>query len=142
MVLLISSISGPIRPFSMNAREVRMVSTFAARQAALMLVGPAVKLIMAGTRPMPNKPNSTTAAPADVGNITPIAPPTGAYCSSFAPMTCAPVISFLVESFLPSGSCSATLADDLVLAASASAANSVRSVLAVATEASTITACS
>ena len=39
------------RPFSTKAREVRMVSTSAARQAPRILAAPAVKLIIAGTRP-------------------------------------------------------------------------------------------
>ena len=46
-----SATSASSLPFSMKAREVTMVSTCAALQAARMLAAPAVKLIIAGTRP-------------------------------------------------------------------------------------------
>ena len=49
----------------------------AARQAALMLAAPLVKLIMAGTRPMACRAKNVTATPAEFGSITPTAPPTG-----------------------------------------------------------------
>ena len=42
----------------MKAREVTMVSTSAALQAARMLVAPAVKLIIAGTRPADMRPST------------------------------------------------------------------------------------
>ena len=55
-----------------------MVVTSAARQAARMLVAPAVKLIIAGTRPADIRAKKVTTAPLALGSITPTAPPTGA----------------------------------------------------------------
>ena len=52
-----------------------MVFTCAARQADAMLVAPAVKLIMAGTRLADIRPSSVTAAPLALGSMTPIASP-------------------------------------------------------------------
>ena len=52
-----------------------MVSTWAALQAASMLATPAVKLIIAGTRPADISAISVTAAPLAFGSITPTACP-------------------------------------------------------------------
>ncbi len=82
-------------PFSMKAREVTMVSTCAALQAARMLAAPAVKLIIAGTRPADIRARIVTAAPLAFGSITPIARPSGASGISLPPSTAAPTSSFL-----------------------------------------------
>ena len=76
--------------FSTKAREVTMVFTSAAVQAERMLPRPAVKLIMAGTRPAEMRPRMVTAAPLALGSMTPTAPPTGASAESFRPSTLAP----------------------------------------------------
>ena len=75
----------------MKAREVRIVSTSAAWQAARMLAAPAVKLIIAGTRPADISANRVTAAPLAFGSITPIGLPSGASGISFSPSTRAPI---------------------------------------------------
>src|SRR6478735_9120230 len=54
-------------PFSTKAREVTSVPTFAALHAARMFAGPAVKLIIAGTRPADIRPRSVAAAPFALG---------------------------------------------------------------------------
>jgi hypothetical protein len=81
------------RALSTNARDVTITRTSAARQAALMLAAPLVKLIMAGTRPTAWRAKNATATPAEFGSMMPMAPPTGARGSSFAPNTWAPRIS-------------------------------------------------
>ena len=62
-----------------------MVLTCAALQAARILAVPAVKLIIAGTRPADIRPNSVTTAPLALGSITPIAFPSSASGISFEP---------------------------------------------------------
>ena len=52
-----------------------MVSTSAARQAARILAAPAVKLIIAGTRPADITASNVTTAPFEVGSMTPSARP-------------------------------------------------------------------
>ena len=59
------------RPFSTKTREVRIVSISAARQAPRMLAAPALKLIIAGTRPADITASSVTTAPLEVGSMTP-----------------------------------------------------------------------
>ena len=81
---------------STNAREVRITDTLAARQAALMLAAPLVKLIMAGTRPIACSAKNVTATPAEFGSMTPTAPPGGAQGSSLRPSTWAPRISLRI----------------------------------------------
>ena len=61
-------------PFSTKAREVRMVPTCAALQAARIFAAPAVKLIIAGTRPADISARQVTAAPLAFGSITPERP--------------------------------------------------------------------
>ena len=56
----------------MKVREVTMVVTSAALQPARMLAAPAVKLIIAGTRPADISPRIVTTAPLAFGSITPI----------------------------------------------------------------------
>ena len=68
-----------------------MVSTSAALQALRMLAGPAVKLIIAGTRPADITPSTVTAAALACGSITPMARPCGASGPSLAPSTRAPI---------------------------------------------------
>ena len=80
--------------FSTNAREVMMVLTSAAVQAARMLVAPAVKLIIAGTRPADMTPSKVAAAPLALGSITPIAPLSPASGKNFPARTRAPTRSF------------------------------------------------
>ena len=87
------SIRVPSRPFSMKAREVRILSTCAARQAESTLAGPAEKLIIAGTRPAEASAKIVTAAPLALGSITPIRPPSGASGISLRPSTLAPITS-------------------------------------------------
>ena len=70
-----------------------MVSTFAAVQAASMLATPAVKLIIAGTRPADISAIKVTAAPLAFGSITPIGLPSGASGISFSPRMRAPISS-------------------------------------------------
>ena len=77
----------------MKAREVRMVSIFAALQAASTLATPAVKLIIAGTRPADISAISDTAAPLALGSISPIGLPSGASGISFWPRMRAPIKS-------------------------------------------------
>ena len=74
----------------MKARDERMVSICAALQAARMFAAPAVKLIMAGTRPAVIRPRMVTAAPLAFGSITPTARPSGANGISLAPRMAAP----------------------------------------------------
>ena len=74
---------------------MRIVSTSAALQAARMFVAPAVKLIIAGTRPADISASSVAAAPLAFGSITPTALPSGANGMSFRPSTEAPISSFL-----------------------------------------------
>ena len=62
-----------------------MVSTCAARQAPSTLAAPEVKLIMAGTRPPDISASTVTAAPLEVGSMTPMARPSGANGISLAP---------------------------------------------------------
>ena len=62
-----------------------MVSTSAARQAARMLAAPAVKLIIAGTRPADISASTVTTAPFAVGSMTPTARPSSASGISLAP---------------------------------------------------------
>ena len=64
-----------------------MVSRSAARQAARILAAPAVKLIMAGTRPADITANKVTTPPFDVGSMTPSARPSSASGISFLPST-------------------------------------------------------
>ncbi len=70
-----------------------MVSTFAARQAASTLATPAVKLIIAGTRPADISAIRVTAAPLAFGSIRPIGLPSGASGISFSPRMRAPIRS-------------------------------------------------
>ena len=79
----------------LKARDVTMVSTSAARQAAWMLAAPAVKLIIAGTRPADIRPRMVTTAPLAFGSITPSALPSGASGISLRPSTLAPISIFL-----------------------------------------------
>ena len=72
-----------------------MVSSLAALQAARMLAAPAVKLIMAGTRPADISAISVTAAPLALGSIRPIGAPSGAIGISLRPSTAAPSSSLL-----------------------------------------------
>ncbi len=58
-------------------REVRITETPAARHDAWMLGAPAVKLIIAGTRPIACSAKNVTATPTEFGSITPTAPPGG-----------------------------------------------------------------
>ena len=83
----------PSLPFSMKAREVTMVSICAALQAARMLAAPAVKLIMAGTRPADISARTVTTAPLAFGSITPTARPSAAQRHELAPRTAAPISS-------------------------------------------------
>ena len=69
LALASAATSASSLPFSMKAREVRMVSICAALQAARMLAAPAVKLIIAGTRPADISAISVTAAPLALGSI-------------------------------------------------------------------------
>ena len=62
-----------------------MVSRSAARQAASTLAAPAVKLIIAGTRPADITARSVTTAPFEVGSMTPSERPSSASGISFAP---------------------------------------------------------
>ena len=62
-----------------------MVSSWAARQAARILAAPAVKLIIAGTRPADISASIVTTAPLAVGSITPIGFPSPASGISLAP---------------------------------------------------------
>ncbi len=62
-----------------------MVSTSAARQAARILAAPAVKLIIAGTRPADITANKVTTAPFEVGSMTPSARPSSASGISLRP---------------------------------------------------------
>ena len=73
------------RAFSTKACAVRMVSTCAARQAPRTLAAPEVKLIMAGTRPPDITASTVTAAPFEVGSMTPIGRPSSASGISLAP---------------------------------------------------------
>ena len=77
-------------PFSMKARDVTIVVTSAALQAARMLAAPAVKLIIAGTRPADITPRIVTTAPFAFGSITPSALPSLASGISLRPSTAAP----------------------------------------------------
>ena len=72
-----------------------MVSSLAALQAARMFAGPAVKLIIAGTRPVDISAISVTAAPLALGSITPTAAPSPVIGISLRPSTAAPSSSFL-----------------------------------------------
>ena len=67
-----------------------MMSRLAALQAASTLAGPAVKLIIAGTRPADISAISVTAAPLAFGSITPIGLPSGASGISLRPRIAAP----------------------------------------------------
>jgi hypothetical protein len=73
------------RPFSTKAREVRIVSSAAARQAARMLAAPEVKLIIAGTRPADMTAKKVTTPPLEVGSITPMVWPSRANGINFRP---------------------------------------------------------
>ncbi len=128
--------------FSTNARDDRIVVTFAALQAAATFTGPAVKLIIAGTRPIVCRAKNVTATPAEFGSITPIASPGAAYLASLPPSTCAPVMSLPNFSLVPSGSSMITLPVSRVAFASTSASNKVRRILAVSTAVSTMMSCS
>ena len=55
-----------------------------------MFVAPAVKLIMAGTRPALIKPRMVTAAPFAFGSMTPTARPSGANGINLVPRIAAP----------------------------------------------------
>ena len=81
------------RPRSTNVREVRITETLAAWHDALMLGAPAVKLIIAGTRPIACSAKNVTATPTEFGSITPTAPPGAANGASLGPSTCAARIS-------------------------------------------------
>ena len=70
--------------------DVMMVVICAALAAARIFVAPAVKLIIAGTRPALIKPRMVTTAPFAFGSMTPIARPSGASGMSLAPRTAAP----------------------------------------------------
>ena len=72
-----------------------MVVTSAALQPARMFEAPAVKLIMAGTRPADISPRIVTTAPLAFGSMTPTARPSGASGISLAPSTDAPMSSRL-----------------------------------------------
>ena len=72
-----------------------MVVSWAALQAARILAAPAVKLIIAGTRPADIRPSSVTTAPLAFGSITPTALPSGASGISLAPRIAAPTSSRL-----------------------------------------------
>ena len=61
-----------------------MVSRSAARQAARILAAPAVKLIMAGTRPADITASKVTTPPFDVGSMTPSERPSSASGISFS----------------------------------------------------------
>ena len=67
-----------------------MVVTSAALQAARMFAAPAVKLIIAGTRPADITPRIVTTAPFAFGSITPSALPSAASGISLWPSTFAP----------------------------------------------------
>ncbi len=71
--------------FSTKACAVMMVSILAARQAPRTLAAPALKLIMAGTRPPDNSASTVTAAPLEVGSMTPSGRPSAASGISLAP---------------------------------------------------------
>ena len=80
-------ISPSSRPFSTKAREVTIVPISAAFTAARMLVAPAVKLIIAGTRPAEWSPRKASTAALALGSITPTAPSSGASRASRRPIT-------------------------------------------------------
>ena len=62
-----------------------MVSISAARQAARILAAPAVKLIIAGTRPADITASNCDHAPLEVGSMTPSARPSSASGISLRP---------------------------------------------------------
>ena len=62
-----------------------MVSISAARQAPRILAAPALKLIIAGTRPADITASSVTTPPFEVGSITPSGRPSSASGISLAP---------------------------------------------------------
>ena len=88
----------------MKTRDDRMVSICAALHAASMFAAPAVKLIMAGTRPAVIRPRMVTTAPFAFGSMTPIARPSGAIGMSLAPRMAAPTSNRLYESVPVTGS--------------------------------------
>ena len=79
----------------MKARDVTIVSSCAALQPARMFVAPAVKLIIAGTRPADISARIVTTAPLAFGSMTPSARPSGASGISLRPSTDAPISSRL-----------------------------------------------
>ena len=66
------------------------MSICAALQAARIFAAPAVKLIIAGTRPAVIKPRMVTTAPLAFGSMTPTARPAAASGMSLAPRMAAP----------------------------------------------------
>ncbi len=71
----------------------------------MTLAAPAVKFSIAGTRPIVCSAKNVTATPAELGSSTPTEAPSGGSIGlSLAPSTCAPTISFLYVSLVPSGS--------------------------------------
>ena len=58
-----------------------------------MLAAPAVKLSIAGTRPIVCSAKNVTATPAEFGSMTPTRRPTRRVALSLRPSTCAPRIS-------------------------------------------------
>ena len=119
-------------PFSTKALDVRIVSTSAARQAARMFAAPAVKLIMAGTRPADITPKIVTAAPMALGNMTPMARPSGASGISLPPSTLAPMARRLKVSLPATGSSTATRLQPCSAPAASMASGMVRSIGEVA----------
>ena len=58
-------------PASMKRREVTMVETCAAAQAAAMFTAPVEKFSMAGTRPKACRPKRVSRQPMELGSSTP-----------------------------------------------------------------------
>ena len=111
-----------------NVREVRITETLAARHEALMLGAPAVKLIIAGTRPIACSAKNVTATPTEFGSITPTAPPGAAKGRELGSQHLRRQDQLAVAEFDPRAdrrprACRCPR----VLCASASASNSVRS---------------
>jgi hypothetical protein len=78
-------------PFSTNPREVMSVFTFALAQPARTLAAPAVKLIIAGTRPAAIRAKMATPAPLALGTISPTASPASDNGCNLRPTTWAPI---------------------------------------------------